>query len=1360
MALPNKRRWLLIVIWIVVLVNILYFVFMRMNIKNRLVQKYGVGYLEKITGGKVIIGDFSFNEKFVMIEGFRLILPSSSLEFYAESIHIEYNLMQLLWRRVKNQPFLENIFVNKPYLRYFIDPRPDKNRPPKTKTNDPPLPEFRKLFRKLNLYEGEVEFVLDVDEFMIDERFHHLSGEMQTENGVSALITGNTDNGGVMQTQLDLSGGWFNSLSARVEDYIPYDMYITEIDSLKALYDIKFTYLPEMMTLDAGLKDIYLEVAGRTIVADSLDLIGDSNEIDFRFDDPVADGNAVQVAGKLLNTFSSIIGVDADFSGENVSLLPYQNILKGKGNFQGQMTGRFTDFKIEVDAQSDSLELAGQNIRQADVSAVISNNEVEFSLNKLVWEKNNFEGIGFYGYDNTIFSQVTADSIGYSISDISINGKLAAEYSNKPNEPSQLTLSDVTLHSPWLDIDKLELMVNYEHPRIRFALHRLHNDISLTGEFDLETESYVAKLELRRFQLGKSFDIFTFPNCTGRIIFQGDRDSLLADSNLRFYDQHFGNFDGRIITIANLDFKNNHSNLELHTGKAKYNYHNLQIDLKAEGNLDSISTTYFNLNDQVDLEASFFLKPEPAYKFQLSSQDLDIKDIMRYLVDYRSLEDYNGKLTMDLQADSRGQGDFKGIIDANEMQYRETQKLSLDLNLQGDNQKITIEQGRIFSQKKDLGFVLGYLTFFPELEIDLNADLPSFDLSRIFPESEVIGTGRGNLGYNYSSQGASFDLEMEGEKFNYGGIWIHNVEVDISQKDRLLVIRNLHLKEGRANFLKASGSIGFNILNSRSYPSSERLNLEFSGDLLRILQNNISYIKEGKSQSKLNLNLAMGENGFEIYDSKIDIKGTKLLLKDQKQTFKNINIEMSIADNVLTVQNFNIDMGTGKLLMENSVGYNDQDLYIHMINTGQILLYTSKEGVEFHLPQYTAPNTSTHLLIRGRDSHYLRMFNDQGEAKLLGDLVFSSTDITYPPDTSNIMNWVDSFTADIRESWSTKKKQKKVLPQVDDDLDDYTGLPFNFDLHVFVNNNVRYVTYPFEINFEPDSYLYLNYQDDKFSIKDAFFSSKEGNIELVGTEMDVQDILITFNTQVNEISLKAEFERKVADGTLIQLTITDEREGVFPNNLLMTFSSDNTDDQTDTEKLFRLRYGRGLDDITDTERQSLFQDDLIQTAGGEIENIIIDPVINQFELYVTRLLNIDYFQMETSFIYNLLSSNSDLYGNSEDQDKKYSADALLENLSLKAGKYILDDLFLNYNVTFQKVYDTDLDVGMGVYHTFSFRYDMPMNIKFIYEYQIEPYDLDSHEYSFTKTIKFNQMQDLYFKIFYPYTWQNKIKDRY
>jgi hypothetical protein len=324
----------------------------------------------------------------------------------------------------------------------------------------------------------------------------------------------------------------------------------------------------------------------------------------------------------------------------------------------------------------------------------------------------------------------------------------------------------------------------------------------------------------------------------------------------------------------------------------------------------------------------------------------------------------------------------------------------------------------------------------------------------------------------------------------------------------------------------------------------------------------------------------------------------------------------------------------------------------------------------------------------------------------------SSTDIIYPPNTDNLMQLVNSFTSEITQKWSVtrkKDKQEEIIPQGESFDDEISSLPFDLDIYLQTGDNVRYVTYPFSITFDAGSYAYLQYIDGKFSLPDALFSSQEGKMVLVGTEMEVDNILLTYNQQTEDVGLQAIFSRKTADGTLIQLEITDDREGSFPNNLQMQLISDNTDDRTDTEKLFRLRYGRGLDDISSTERQNLFQDDLIHTAGGEIENIIIDPVINQFEVYVSRMLKIDYFQMETSFIYNILSSNSDLYGNSEDQDKKYSADVFLENLSLKAGKYVLDDLFLNYQVTFQKVYETELETKMGVYHTVSFRYDMPMD---------------------------------------------------
>ncbi|MCF7912257.1 MAG: hypothetical protein K9M99_07000 [Candidatus Cloacimonetes bacterium] len=1358
MALPNKRRWLLIIIGLVVLINLVYFVFMRLNMKDRLVQKYVVSFLENASGGDVSIGDVTFSEKYLLIEGFRINLPERQLEFKAESIHIEYDLMQLLWRRVKNQPFAESIYVNKPYIKLFIDPR--KMHSSKEISNKPPLPMLRKYFRKLNIYEGEIEFGLDVDVYKIEERIFHLNGEMQTSNGVSALLSGNTENGGILQAKIDLSSGWFNSLSAQVQDYRPKEMFITKIDTLQALYDLKFTYLPGLMTIDAGVKDIYLEVAGRKIYADSLDLDGDSHCIEFRIDEPVLDGNKVEVSGNLLNTFSSRIGIDARFKGDSMSILTYLPIVKGTADVQGTMQGRFTDFQINARAESDSLIIAGQALRQAEVTAVIGNRQLEFNIQHLEWENNQIDASGFFGYDMTFYSQAKVDSFTYSFSDIGIKGSLVTEYGNKTQASPYLILSNATLHTPWTDIDKLELKAEYNYPQISITMHRLHNDLSLMGNFYLQNNSYDAKLEMRRFQLGKTLDNILLPICTGSISCFGTQDKISLDSNLRFYDQHFGSFDGRIQASGSLDFRQQQSLLELHTTNAKYNYEKLQIDLKAEGNLDSIGTTEFNLNNLIQLDASFFSKPEPAFKFCLNATELDPKDIMRYLVEHSSLDNYIGKIKLELEADSRADGIFKGSIQARELQFAGTEKLALDLSLLGDKQRIDIASSRIFYQDKNLGNVQGNFSLYPKMEVNVWVDVPSFDLKKLFPQKGITGTGNAFLGYSFTPAGICFNLQMEAEKLNYQGIWIDKAEVDISQLDSLLVIRKLHFKEGKANYLQAEGEIGFNIMNSRSYQDTSSLQLEFSGDLLRVLQNNLSYVKEGRSQSSLKLSLAMGENGFDIHSMHFDLKGRKLLLKDQQQPFKDIDVQMSIAENVLNIQNFEIGMGYGKLLLENSVGYNEEDMYLHQLNIGQILIYTSREGVEFHVPRYTAPKSLAHLKIKGRNTHYMRMFVDDGEVLLRGDLILSVTDITYPPDTANLMNWVNSFTSDIRESWSTKKKKEVVFAQEDEDLEDYTAIPMNFDLHLLTDNNVRYVTYPFKINFKPGSYVYLSYKNDELSIYDANFSAEDGTVVLVGTELQVDNILVNYNNLVNEARLNAVFSRKVADGTQIQLIITDEGEGSFPNNLTMAFSSDNADDRTDTEKLFRLRYGRGLDDITSTERQSLFQDDLIQTAGGEIENMIIDPVINQFELYVSRLLRIDYFQMETSFIYNLLSSNSDLYGNAEDQDKKYSADALLENLSFKAGKYVLDDLFLNYNVTFQKVYETDLTTAMGVYHTVSFRYDMPLDIKFIYDYQIDPYEKDSHQYRFSRTIKFNKMSDLYFKIFYPYSWKQKIKNNH
>jgi len=64
MAFAHKRRWLLIIIWLVVFINLLYFGFSHLKFKDRLIQKYLVSYIEQATGGTLFldeIGDMSLS---------------------------------------------------------------------------------------------------------------------------------------------------------------------------------------------------------------------------------------------------------------------------------------------------------------------------------------------------------------------------------------------------------------------------------------------------------------------------------------------------------------------------------------------------------------------------------------------------------------------------------------------------------------------------------------------------------------------------------------------------------------------------------------------------------------------------------------------------------------------------------------------------------------------------------------------------------------------------------------------------------------------------------------------------------------------------------------------------------------------------------------------------------------------------------------------------------------------------------------------------------------------------------------------------------------------------------------------------
>jgi hypothetical protein len=79
----------------------------------------------------------------------------------------------------------------------------------------------------------------------------------------------------------------------------------------------------------------------------------------------------------------------------------------------------------------------------------------------------------------------------------------------------------------------------------------------------------------------------------------------------------------------------------------------------------------------------------------------------------------------------------------------------------------------------------------------------------------------------------------------------------------------------------------------------------------------------------------------------------------------------------------------------------------------------------------------------------------------------------------------------------------------------------------------------------------------------------------------------------------------------------------------------------------------------------------------------------------------------------------------------------MDNFSVGLGKYISDDIFLDYQAQFQKPEGLAVTSKMGIYHHFTLRYDLPYKFKLAYKYNILPFDDENtHEIQLQRSFRF------------------------
>jgi hypothetical protein len=720
-----------------------------------------------------------------------------------------------------------------------------------------------------------------------------------------------------------------------------------------------------------------------------------------------------------------------------------------------------------------------------------------------------------------------------------------------------------------------------------------------------------------------------------------------------------------------------------------------------------------------------WIKRTPEFKYGLSlhGEDLKVKELSKYFMDYDMSQQLAGNLNIYANIDNLEDGNVNGKITFNDLKINNLNDLDVTLSFLGNTSMISLQGGSIKTNEHKIISLQGALIMKPELIITANGIIDSLQLFELLPQENLKGIIKGGIEFSRSNNNNELQLDIDITDFKVNRFRADLLKFDILQKDSLLYVNDLRCyKKGEFN-LRSSGAIGYNMFNSTAFSDTNNISIKFDGDMLQMIADQTKVITDANSKTEFEFKVRTKDNKIFIEQGNFSLSKGLLKIKGQPEDIDKITFKFDIINNIFAIDKFKFRMGEGRCYLSNVVNNNKEDFILGTLNLGKILIKTDEGGILFNMPGYIPENNVVKVVIEGRDSKYFEVKGPFEDIKLIGDMNVSNGGAIFPPNTENILKLFNT----VRE----KKESGSVT------------LPLSFDLMINLGENVKYVTYPVDIKLNPGGYLNLVYENEKFTIPDALFIAEEGSVDIFGTKMKLDYMQTQLSRFTDGANISGTFYKKTADGSLITLNIYNE---VAVNDevgtLRFSLNSDNPNDRI-TDILAKLRYNRSIEEISVDQKKTLLQDEVIQIAGMGLESAVMDPLLSPVENWIRKTLKLDYFHLQTDLVQNFFASYS-----SEDKSEyevydetneltKFSSELFLNNLSISMGRYLSRDLFLDYETRVEISQDVALTSEMGVFHEFSLRYQLPYKFRILYKYEILPFkEENQHEIIFERSFRF------------------------
>lgn len=1318
--MKSKKKWLLIFVLILLLINIFFYVAMRLTQVDAFVYDKLTDYLAETLDAEVSMESFSFNDRQVNISGLDIQHKEDDYTVTVDNMFIEYDFFELVLRRLHSFRAIKKITIETPKITYHYH-QTDTDAGAR---EDITIPDIGEYFKELSLQNGTIEFFFNGSDFSFSSKWEDVNTKIINDETSNIVLSARDERQATLQVSSEIDNG--NIEYANIElknfmsDYISTDIW----DEHSAVINLSAEYRHGQFIYDVGLKDLAITKDKYIVLADSLHLGGVNENLFITPFNLLVDGNHVSGEIFLSDILAEHPGLEGTLKVETKELGSYLDLVdNGLINADIKLNGTINSPKAELTIESESITVHDQTLESILVKAYY---DKDFSITdiSLIWQGNSVKGDGIYSLRDGLSLDLQSPDFNYQTQAIDIAGDLSASISYMENDLGlSLRFNRAVFEHPIFSLSNVNTTLEVQNEDYVLNIDRPQRDLVISSQGNLSEETHRTSINLRRFSLPSVLPNVTLPDVTANIELEYKERVFSGESVVRVYDQDFGKLDGRFDSSFFLNFAEQTSFFELKSHNARYNYEPFFFALNASGDLDSLHIDHFVFEDIIFAKGWITHEPKFNYGFEIWGSDVRLVDVLKYGVNYYTAQSVAGRFDLSASYDSRLHGTANANLHVRGIEIGELKPFSAVIEVSGIDERIDIEKFSVTNEGGELFSVDGWFNIMPEFTAHARLNIDRVDLSSIFNHNYLAG--QFNLSSDISIQPNKMEVitSAYGSDIRVDKLKMGNLALQASQRGDLFTIDSLKV-DNDIYTANAVGELGYNIFTGETSTVDSSVIFHAEGNILRWASDFIPFIRDANSDGRIDLEFGVDENGLSFKEGIIKINDGGLLISSQRERVEQINTLISIENNEMNIDNFTAKMGDGTIFITNEITNSEEDFLLSRLRMGRLLARTNHFGILIHIPRYMPPNSIARVVAGGRNGADMIISGPFDDLSVQGELQVYNSELIFPPGTENILKVINVITIE--------RRIRRTEPTF-----------YNFDLYMIFEDNNRYVTYPTNLRIQPGSYLHLKHENDRWFVQEASFISEEGSVNMFGTQLNTDFFQVTMNYLEPGVKISGEFYRQAHDGTLITMQVytTEEENGTPGTELQFSLISDNPADR-DIDILSLLRYGRRVDELSDSQRKTLLQDEFVQLAGLGIQSAFLDPLISPVENWIRQSFKLDYFYLHMDVIQNIVAQyypegTEHIYEEHQYTQTEFGPHTFLNNLTMRMGKYIMRDLFIDYEAQFQKPREIAIREDLGVFHNIAIRYNLPYRFRLSYHFKVMPFsEPNTHEIMLERSFRF------------------------